>query len=158
MNQEQLQEKVEAISLAYFKKPFLHQATFNKRLRTTGGRYHMDTHNLDFNPKIAASFSEEVFDGIVKHELCHYHLHLAGRGYRHADRDFKELLREVGGLRYTPSLETKQETILSWEYECKGCKTKVFRKRRFNLQKFVCSNCHGKFKLKGRKELAANRL
>ena len=35
-----------------FQKPFLHQATFNRRLKTTGGRYHLASHHLDFNPTV----------------------------------------------------------------------------------------------------------
>ena len=39
----------------------------------------------------------EELIGIIKHELCHYHLHLEGKGYQHRDKDFKELLKKVGG-------------------------------------------------------------
>ena len=28
----------------------------------------------------------EELIGIIKHELCHYHLHLEGKGYQHRDR------------------------------------------------------------------------
>lgn len=153
MNQETLQKKVESLSLKYFNKPFLHKAVFNSRLRTTGGRYHLNTHHLDFNPRVFKHFDERVVDGIIKHELCHYHLHLEGKGYRHGDQDFKVLLAEVGALRYTPSLELKQEDVSRWEYECTGCKTRVYRRRRFNTQKFICSKCKERFILIGRKQL-----
>lgn len=154
MKQEVLQKWVEKISLKVFKQPFIHEATFNNRLRTTGGRYHLDTHHIDFNPKVLSVLGEEVFVGIIKHELCHYHLHLAGRGYRHADADFRELLQKVEGLRFTPSLEAKQETVLRWEYKCQGCEMHIYRKRRFNPKKFVCAKCRNSFKLKRRVELA----
>lgn len=148
MTQEDLQKWIEDISLCTFNRPFLHKATFNNRLRSTGGRYHLDTHNLDFNPKILSAFGKETFIGIIKHELCHYHLHLAGKGYRHADADFKYLLHEVGGLRYTPSLEAKQGTVWRWEYQCLGCENKIYRKRRFNPKKYICTQCKNYFKLK----------
>ncbi len=105
MKQIELQQYVERISLESFNKPFRHKASFNNRLRTTGGRYHLETHHLDFNPKVLRAYGKETFEGIIKHELCHYHLHLAKKGYRHGDTDFKLLLNEVGALRYTPSLE-----------------------------------------------------
>lgn len=76
MEEFDLQEYVEKVSLKNFNRPFKHQAVFNTRLRTTGGRYHLESHNLDFNPKILDSFGMTIFEGIVKHELCHYHLHL----------------------------------------------------------------------------------
>ncbi len=153
MEQRKLQKLVEALSLKYFNKPFVHQATFNHRLRTTGGRYHLTTHHLDFNPKILAIYGMDVFKGIIKHELCHYHLHLEGKGYQHGDEDFKQLLKKVDALRYTPSLEIKQGKVLRWEYQCQGCHTKVYRKRRFNLKKYACAACRNTFQLKGRVEL-----
>lgn len=52
MNEQELQRLVEDISQTVFDKPFRHRATFNRRLRTTGGRYHLNSHNLDFNPLV----------------------------------------------------------------------------------------------------------
>lgn len=153
MKQNELQEFVQIISEKYFNKPFNHQAKFNPRLRTTGGRYHLKSHDLDFNPKILETFGIEIFEGIIKHELCHYHLHLENKGYRHRDREFKELLEKVGGLRYTPSIEMKQESVIRWAYQCKKCKIEIFRKRRFNEKKYICSKCAGQFKLQGQTEL-----
>ncbi len=40
MTEAQLQKLVEEISLKFFRRPFRHRAIFNKRLKTTGGRYH----------------------------------------------------------------------------------------------------------------------
>lgn len=153
MEQEGLQKYVEEVSVQYFKKPFKHEAVFNRRLRTTGGRYHLKSHHLDFNPKILESFGLDIFEGIVKHELCHYHLHLENKGYRHRDRDFKKLLAEVEGLRYTPSVEMKQESVVRWVYQCKKCETEIYRKRRFNEKKYICSQCAGRFKLQGQTKL-----
>ena len=148
MKENKLQLLVEQKSVEYFNKPFLHEATFNSRLRTTGGRYHLKTHNLDFNPKVLEAYGLEVFKGIIKHELCHYHLHLEEKGYQHRDRDFKRLLKKVGGLRYTPSLEIKQGKARRWEYKCKGCRMIIYRKRRFNEKRHICSNCQNAFELK----------
>jgi len=153
MTPEELQTLVEKLSLEYFGEPFLHKASINKRLRTTGGRYHLDTYGLDFNPKILSLFGQQTFEDIIKHELCHYHLHLAGKGYRHADADFKKLLKQVDGLRYTPSIEAKQATVLRWVYRCQDCKTMIYRKRRFNIKKYVCTKCNGHFTNEGRQEI-----
>lgn len=142
-----LQRWVEAISNTYFNVPFTHQATFNKRLRTTGGRYHTKTHNLDFNPKVLMELGEDIFEGVIKHELCHYHLHLAGRGFEHKDRDFKLLLKQVGGLRFTPTLKSEQAKSKKWHYQCQGCGVHITRKRRFNTDKYICRRCQSKFKL-----------
>lgn len=158
MTQEELQELVRELSIEYFGEPFLHKALFNNRLRTTGGRYHLDTHHLDFNPKILDTFGEEVFIGVVKHELCHYHLHIKGKGFTHADDDFKLLLQQVQGLRYTPSIERKQGSACRWVYQCKQCKDFIYRQRRFNVQKYICTKCKGHFKLQGRKEIKSDNI
>lgn len=93
MTDEQLQAWIEQISLRSFGVPFRHQARFNSRLRTTGGRYFMKSHHIEINPAQLVTYGEEEVERIIKHELCHYHLHLAGRGYQHRDADFKALLQ-----------------------------------------------------------------
>ena len=91
----ELQELVRRLSLESFQKPFLHQAYFNARLRSTGGRYLLQSHNIEVNPKAYELYGLEEIHGIVLHELCHYHLHIEGKGYQHRDKDFRELLKKV---------------------------------------------------------------
>lgn len=83
---------VQEVSLADFGKPFHHKAYWNKRLKTTGGRFFPKDGHLDFNPSMLEENGELIFRKIVRHELCHYHLYFEGRGYHHKDRDFKDLL------------------------------------------------------------------
>ena len=144
MNPQELQQLVEEISLANFGAPFKHKASFNTRLRTTGGRYHLQNHNLDFNQKILVAFGMDEFIGVVKHELCHYHLHLAGKGFQHRDADFKKLLNQVGGSRYVKSLAKPKVKQAYWVYECAKCQQMYHRKRRMNTRKYCCGVCKGK--------------
>lgn len=137
---EELQRLVENISLNYFHKPFLHLATFNKRLKTTGGRYHLSTHQLDFNPKILVVYDEAVLISIIKHELCHYHLHLEDKGFQHKDRAFKELLAKTGGSRFTPPLTKAKK---KYQIECLDCHHTFYRQKRMNLERYRC-RCGGK--------------
>lgn len=143
MTNAELQALVEKLSLESFDRPFLHQASFNSRLRTTGGRYHLTDHHLDFNPRLFAAVDESVIHGIIKHELCHYHLHLQKKGYRHKDQDFKKLLAKTGGSRYAPRIEEKT----SYVYECSQCHQLIKRQRRLNLRRYVCAGCHGRLQL-----------
>ena len=152
LNQNELQTLVEETSLEYFRQPFIHQATFNNRLRTTGGRYHLGTHNLDFNLKILEAFGKAEFISVIKHELCHYHLHLAGKGYQHKDKDFKTLLKQTGGTRFVQSLSTKDKPNRMWTYQCKTCEANIYRQRRFNTNRFVCGKCQGKLVLQEGKQ------
>lgn len=78
----------------------------------------MGTHNLEFNPKHVEKFGTEELDKIIKHELCHYHLHLMGKGYKHGDRDFRELLYAVGGTRFCKSVQEKEKSRVIAMYCC----------------------------------------
>ncbi|MBO0449566.1 SprT family protein [Enterococcus sp. MJM12] len=142
MTEVQLQQLVEEISLQFFKRPFKHRAIFNKRLKTTGGRYHLTDHHLDFNPTLFAGISQAEQAGIIKHELCHYHLHLLKKGYRHQDRDFKVLLAKVGGSRYAPRLpQVKNKVKRQVMYRCLGCGQIITRQRKINTARYVCGKC-----------------
>lgn len=143
MSNEALQELVEDISLRFFKAPFLHKASFNSRLKTTGGRYHLASHALDFNPKILERYDREELVRVVKHELCHYHLHINQMGYRHRDRAFKELLAMTGGSRFVQPLTDPKIDTLHF-YQCTNCQEKIVRKRRIDTTKYVCGKCRGR--------------
>ncbi|MFC0560496.1 SprT family protein [Halalkalibacter alkalisediminis] len=147
MTDDQLQQLVEQVSIDYFQWPFKHRAMFNKRLRTTGGRYLLRSHNIEINPKQLAFFGEEALIGIIKHELCHYHLHLQRRGYQHRDDDFKALMKKVGAPRFCEMIPGTQKTIQALHvYKCVVCALEYRRKRRIDVRKFVCGTCKGKLK------------
>ena len=90
-----LTDYVKTVSIEDFGWEFKHQALWNKRLRTTGGRFFPKDGHLDFNLKLYEEHGLETFRKIVRHELCHYHLYFQGKGYKHVDRDFKDLLAKV---------------------------------------------------------------
>lgn len=141
-----LNKYVQEVSLQDFGKEFRHVAVWNRRLRSTGGRFFPKDGHLDFNPKHLEEQGLEVFRKIVRHELCHYHLYYEKKGYRHGDKDFKELLAAVDGLRYAPKLEqTAKPSLL---YTCQSCGQVYQRKRRIDLKKYRCGRCRGKLTLK----------
>ncbi|MBQ6144356.1 MAG: SprT family protein, partial [Lactococcus sp.] len=96
--------------------------------------------HLDFNEKMYDAFSEDVFRKIIQHELVHYHLYREGRGYKHADREFKVLLSQVGGLRFAPPLPDVQYLT----YTCLSCGQTYRRRRRLDVKKYRCGKCRGK--------------
>lgn len=142
MNNDDLQKLVEEISLMYFNRSFEHCAMWNNRLKTTGGRYHLNTHHLDFNPRVLEQLGRDVLIGVIKHELCHYHLHLTKQGYRHQDKDFKWLLKQVGGSRF---VSWDKVNVKKYHYRCTGCLNDVYRQRQFDVERYVCSKCRQKF-------------
>lgn len=147
MDDLQLQKLVEEISINFFGWPFTHQAIFNPRLRTTGGRYLLKSHNIEINPKQFEHFGMEALVGIIKHELCHYHLHLQKRGYRHIDKEFQSLLSKVGGTKYCsaiPGLRRSSNTL--HVYSCTDCGSVFNRKRTIDTSKYVCGKCKGKIR------------
>lgn len=148
MTDQELQELTEKWSRQYFNRPFMHRIFFNRRLRTTGGRYHLDDHHIDINPLMYTEFDLANLKKVVLHELCHYHLHLTGRDYRHRSHEFRRLLKQVGGSRYAPpTSRARARQTKRWCYQCTGCGAVVWRVRRFNTQRYICRRCGSRFKL-----------
>lgn len=152
MNDQELQDWIQQISLCSFGLPFLHEAKFNARLRTTGGRYFMKSHNIEINPSQLAAYGREETEKIIKHELCHYHLHLQGKGYLHRDPEFKRLLKQVGGARFCqrlPDAKVSARKPLPYRYKlvCKTCGQEYLRKRMLDPARYRCSKCTGRLKL-----------
>ncbi|MFS0644940.1 SprT family protein [Siminovitchia sp. 179-K 8D1 HS] len=143
MTDEQLQSLTEKISLEFFQKPFKHKAVFNPRLRTSGGRYLLANHYIEINRKYYEEHGLEELKGIIKHELCHYHLHLEGKGYKHRDREFRELLNKVGAPRHCSPLSEKKN-LTRRIYECTRCGHIYTRQRRVNTNRYFCGKCKGK--------------
>ncbi|GFH40666.1 SprT family protein [Pseudolactococcus insecticola] len=142
---DELLDFVRWVSQTDFGLPFEHAAKFNGRLRSTGGRFFPKDLHLDFNEKMYDQFSEDIFRQIVQHELVHYHLYRAGRGYKHRDQDFKKLLKEVGGLRFAPALEDSATRYLI--YHCQQCGQTYPRRRKIDTKKYRCGKCGGRLQL-----------
>lgn len=149
MTDIELQHLVEELSLKFFERPFVHKAYFNSRLRTTGGRYLLHSHNIELNRKSYVLFGMEELQGIILHELCHYHLHIQGKGYKHRDADFRALLKKVGAPRFCSTIEENQKRRSSnlYIYQCKSCKQLYNRKRRIDINKYKCGKCFGQLHL-----------
>jgi len=149
MTDQELQKLVEDISAQFFAVPFRHQARFNSRLRTTGGRYLLRSHDIELNPKHWKEHGIDELVAIIKHELCHYHLHLANRGYRHVDGDFQMLLKQVGGSRYCQQVgEGRARLPYRYELVCHACGMSYKRKRKMNPARYRCGRCNGKLILR----------
>lgn len=149
LDQQELQKLVEGISMQFFGKAFVHQAVFNKRLRTTGGRYLLHTHDIEINYKYYEAFGIEEIYQIVKHELCHYHLHINGLPYRHGDADFLRLLEQVGAKMYCKPLPFEiRRKGFRYMYLCKDCGQNFLRKKSVNIGRYRCGSCGGEIILK----------
>ncbi|WP_248928713.1 SprT family protein [Paenibacillus hamazuiensis] len=149
MDDQELQQWVERVSLASFGRPFQHRARFNRRLRATGGRYFTRSHDIEISWQQYTEYGAEDVEKIIKHELCHYHLHLLKKGYQHRDADFKTLLAQVGGTRFCKALPTAAKRREPYRYKlvCSSCRTEYLRKRKLDPRKYACGKCRGKLKL-----------
>lgn len=149
MTDYELTEMIKQVSESVFHKPFKHKGLFNLRLRTTGGRYMLRTHDIEINPSSYKKFGYAELEGIIKHELCHYHLHLEGKGYKHRDADFRNLLKETGSPRFCSQIEQKnQKSAKRYIYQCVSCQTDYIRKIRMNTDRYRCGRCAGKLAIK----------
>ncbi|MFC0523693.1 SprT family protein [Pontibacillus salicampi] len=146
MEQQMLQEWVDRLSKEWFHKPFIDKVVMNNRLRTTGGRYLPKFRRIELNPKYLSELGEVEFEGIIKHELCHYHLHIEGKGYQHRDASFKALLAKTNAPRFCTPLPSKEQTKTYHHYACTQCGAVYRRQRRVNTQKYRCGKCKGKLK------------
>lgn len=148
MQQRELQQLVQQLSIEAFGKPFRHEARFNNRLRTTGGRYKLLDGSIEINPTVLELYDLDELIGIIKHELCHYHLHQEGKGYRHGDADFKKLLKETGSPRYCKPLGKENNRAKKIHlYKCKSCRLEYRRRRRMDVRKYRCGKCAGEIVL-----------
>ncbi|MFB4168141.1 SprT family protein [Virgibacillus sp. JSM 102003] len=142
LNEKELYELVNELSLKHFHKPFKDTIRYNNRLRTTGGRYLPSKRVIELNPKYSMEMGEKEVIGIIKHELVHYHLHIEGKGYKHGDRDFKKLLKITGSPRHCnplPSSLKHKKHI----YICRSCSRVYKRTRRIDVSKYRCGKCRG---------------
>lgn len=139
-------ELVNDLSTRHFEKPFKHDVIFNHRLRTTGGRYIPSKRRIELNPKYMMEMGVDEFIGIIKHELCHYHLHITGKGYKHGDKAFKDLLRFTNSPRFCRQLPSEAKKR-KHQYRCRKCLNVYHRTRRVNVTKYRCGKCKGKLKL-----------
>ncbi|WP_040225197.1 SprT family protein [Bhargavaea cecembensis] len=144
MDDRELQQLTEQISAESFGRPFRHKVYFNPRLRTTGGRYRLSDHDIEINPEAYRKHGLDEVIGIIKHELCHYHLHLEGKGYRHRDRDFRELLEATGAPRHCSQIREPASRKTRHEYRCTDCGAVFTRKIRMDTSRYRCGRCHGK--------------
>ncbi len=139
MNEHELQQLTQEISRNSFHREFTHKITYNRRLRSSGGRYLLKSGNIEINPLVEQELGLKALIGVIKHELCHYHLHQTGGGYRHRDADFKCLLHQVGGSRFVERM--KEPNFI---YECTACHHRYPRMRKMNTNRYVCGKCRGK--------------
>lgn len=147
MDNNELQSLVCNISDEFFNISFKHKAIFNYRLRTTGGRYLIKSHDIEINPHSYELYGMNELIDIIKHELCHYHLHIQGKGYMHKDLEFKELLKKVGGTRFSKQIRQQRELPFRYKLVCKKCNHIYYRKRKIDYKKFRCGKCNGKLKM-----------
>lgn len=144
LNEDKLYNLVNKVSLNVFGEPFYDHVRYNYRLRTTGGRYIPSEKMIEINPKYVLEMEEEDYIGIIKHELCHYHLHIKGKGYRHGDKEFKELLIATNTPRYCKPLPSAKKA--KHTYICTNCNYVYKRVRRVNVKRYRCGKCQNKIK------------
>lgn len=139
---EELKKQIDLLSRKHFQKPFLDHACYNGRLRTTGGRYIPQKRTIEVNPKYVHEMPYNEVIGIIKHELCHYHLHIEGKPFGHRDRAFKELLTKTNAPRFCKPLPSNVKNQTFHIYACNKCKMTYKRKRRVNVERVRCGRCN----------------
>lgn len=117
------------------------KVTYNRRTLS------LKSHDIEINPKQYEHYGEDAVVKIILHELCHYHLHISGKGYQHKDQDFKRLSQQVGAPRFCNSIESYQQRA-NYEYYCTKCHAKYIRIRKVDTNRMRCGHCNGKLRMK----------
>ncbi|WP_255437682.1 SprT family protein [Thalassobacillus sp. CUG 92003] len=147
MTDQELQALTRELSDIYFKKPYPDDIVFNPRLRTTGGRYIPNKCLIEINPKYLQELGREELIGIIKHELCHYHLHVEGQPYHHRSQAFKTLMKQTGSPRHCKFLPS-QANRRRHHYMCTYCQQEFRRVRQVDTKRYRCGRCKGKIEKK----------
>ncbi|MCY0877100.1 MAG: SprT family protein [Firmicutes bacterium] len=137
---EALTALARTLSRHAFGRAFDHACRYNTRLRAVAGRYLLATHDIEISVTHVKRYGFDELKGTLLHELCHYHLHLLGRGYRHRDQDFKQLLKAVGGSRYA---KPGTQAVYRYVYCCTSCARRYERRRKIDTKRYVCGHCRG---------------
>ena len=121
---------MKTVSLEDFDKPFLHTATWNARLRTTGGRFFQLMVILilirSFMKHLEKMFFERLFD--MSFAIIIFILKVKATSIQML---ILKNCCEVDGLRYAPSLAKKEQF---YRYRCQKCGQEYHRKRRVNTK------------------------
>lgn len=93
----------------------------NNRLRSTLGRYVMDSHGapirIELSGNILTYGTKETIIGVLKHECIHYAYHVQGKNMQDGNPDFELALKHFNA----PSTETLKVGKY-YVYECEQCK------------------------------------
>ena len=142
MTNQELQRLVEHISLESLVS-FSSSSLVQCQAADTGGRYQLKDHSIEINPKMLTDYGEATLVGIIKHELCHYHLHLAGNLDNTAHGRFENCCnRSVVAV--CTGTKIVQPNHAAGNCMCQHCGQKYYRARRIDVSKMVCGRCHGR--------------
>lgn len=122
----------------------------NGRLKRNLGRYLCLSDGTPLRIEIAKDHikyytQKEVVD-TLKHECVHYALHMLGLPFGDGDDYFEDTLKRLGVC----STGTMKHKGLTHVYNC-DCKEEHLSITRFNVNRYRCGNCRGKFTYVGQK-------
>ena len=146
MTDEQLQRWVEYISLRDFGRPFEHRATFNRRLRATGGRYFLKTHHIEISSAHYQAYGKEESEWKKSSNTNFVITICTGRGggfvtgFRIssiASKNRRKPLLPSAHPHRTPS------EPIRYLLRCRQCEAVYYRKRKVDTSRYVCGRCRG---------------
>ena len=103
------------------------------------------SHDIEVNPLVFEKYGMDELLGVIKHELCHYHLHIEGKGYQHRDTDFRELLKLTNSPRFCSTLVGRnvRKSKKRYTFSLLQCFQLYQREIRLNTRKYRCGKCLG---------------
>lgn len=147
VDQEKLEVLANKLSLHFWNKPCDIPVRWNGRLTKAMGRFIFSTQRKTRSPirielsKHAVRFiNHEIFIAVLLHELCHYHLFLAGKPFEDGHPAFEQELRRVGAI----STNTVQLPQRGYHLYCDKCKAYLGTRKRMNTMRYLSGCCKAK--------------
>ncbi len=144
MNEEKLKRLADKLSRHFWDRPCRIPVIWNGRLKRSMGRFLFQAEGeqrkplrIELSKHAAAFINREIFVAVLLHELCHYHLFIAGKPFADHHPLFEKELRRVGAI------STNQVQIPQKGYElfCQKCQRTLGLRKRINTQRYRSACC-----------------
>lgn len=149
MDTQDLYQLANSLSLQFWQKPLTIKVVWNTRLRSSAGRY---IYSKAGPQRIEVSYQEYIDYGlaevvnILKHELCHFHLHQQNKAFQDGSVVFKQECQRVGA-----QLTAKPRAVKYVQIFCSSCGQLLGYRQR--IRKNLISSCCGSSLMRGKEVL-----
>lgn len=142
--EEELKRLADELSKRHWGKPCTIPVSWNGRLKKTMGRfmYHerlgkREALRIELSKFAAQTLNEATWISVLLHELCHYHLFIAGQPFEDGHPRFEQELRRVGAAT-SHTIRLPQQ---GYKLFCSQCERPLGVRKRINTAHYRSACC-----------------